>query len=541
MLASLYIRNFALIENATIEFDQGLNILSGETGAGKSILIQALEVLLGGRGSLDLIRDGEEEAEVVGFFLVKNREISLKRVISRSGRNRAYLDERPITVTTLEEAGDSLVDVASQHAHQILLQPEKHLLLLDEFAGLTDEVKFYQEKLAAYRLCQQDKEGLLLREKEAREKEEFFRYQLKELSEAGLKEGEEDKLKNEKELLKNAVRLGEVCLRSEEAIDSGEEALTTRVARVSKEIHQVSSLDVELLAIGEQLEAALCELREVTRRIHMFGQKVSCDPERLQEVEDRLALISRLKKKHGGSLESMVAKEKEISEDLALLDNFEREIQKKEQELKQLEVDLAQRAEVISKKRKQAAIQISKEIEQELKCLGMGSAKFLVKVEMGEKIFGEMGYDTAEFLIAPNPGEGAHSLAKTASGGELSRIFLAVKKVLREVRPTATCVFDEVDVGIGGGVAEVVGKNLSLLAKTKQVICITHLPQIACFADHHFIIQKKIEKGRTQTQIERLKKEQREEEIARMLAGIKITDKAMAHAREMLRNATRQS
>lgn len=541
MLTSLYIRNFALIENATIEFNQGLNILSGETGAGKSILIQALEVLLGGRGSLDLIRDGEEEAEVVGFFLVKDQETSLKRVISRSGRNRAYLDERPMTVTTLEEVGDSLVDVASQHAHQILLQPEKHLLLLDEFAVLTDEVRSYQEKLASYRLCQQDKEKLVSREKEAREKEEFLRYQLRELSEAGLKEGEEDKLKNEKDLLKNAVRVGEVCLRSEEALDSGEEALTTRMARIVKEIQQVSSLDTELLEIGAQLEAPLCELQEAARRIHMFGQKISYDPERLQEVEDRLALISRLKKKHGGSFEAIVTRQKEISQHLALLDNFEGEIQKKEQELRQSEEDLARRAEIISKKRKQAGTQISKEIEQEIRSLGMEDAKFLVKVEVGEKIFGDMGYDTAEFLIAPNPGEGAHSLAKTASGGELSRIFLAIKKVLREVRPAATCVFDEVDVGIGGGIAEVVGKNLSLLAKKRQVICITHLPQIACFADHHFIIQKKIENGRTQTQIERLRKEQREEEIARMLAGIKITDKAMAHAREMLRNATRQS
>lgn len=548
MLVSLHIRNFALIENATIRFDEGLNILSGETGAGKSIIIQALEILLGGRGSSDLIREGEEEAEVVGVFHLKDREVSLRRAISQSGRSRAFVDERPVTVSVLEGIGDDLVDIAGQHTHQILLQPERHLSLLDEFAELTHEVAAYHGTLSSYRSLLEEKNCLMAREREAREKEDFLRFQLKELSEASLKEGEEEELQREKEIQRHAVRLGEICIRGEEALDSGEDSITLRMARLSKEIQQVSELDPELATIGDQMEAALCELKESARRLQSFGKKISFDPERLQTVEDRLALISRLKKKYGGSLGLILEKEKEVQESLSLLDHFEEEIQKKESELAKAGKEILKQAENFSKKRGLAAAKLSKEVERELKDLGMRHARFFVAMEpmtagsyeIEGRWLGEAGLDTAEFMIEPNPGEGARPLAKIASGGEISRIFLAIKKVMGGIRPTATCVFDEVDSGIGGGIAEVIGRNLSLLARKRQVICITHLPQIACYGDHHFMIQKKTEKGRTQTQIERLQSGAREEEIARMLAGLKITDKAMAHAREMLRHAAQQ-
>ena len=284
--------------------------------------------------------------------------------------------------------------------------------------------------------------------------------------------------------------------------------------------------------MAKELEESLCRLQEVARELRRYGEKIASDPERLQATEDRLALIGRLKKKYGGSVDLVLRKEKEIREGLDILDTFEEEIGKKDQELDRLASQLETLAQNLTGKRKKASQTLSREVEGELKDLGMPSARFTMEIKTLEK---------GEFLIAPNPGEGLHPLAKIASGGEVSRVFLAIKKVLGVSRSVETCVFDEVDAGIGGRVAEVVGRNLAELAQKRQVVCITHLPQIACYADHHFVIQKRTEQGRTQTLVRRLQEAQREEEIARMLAGIRITDQAMAHAREMLKIAGRHA
>jgi DNA repair protein RecN (Recombination protein N) len=545
MLVTLQIRNFALIENAAIEFGEGLNILSGETGSGKSIVVQALELLLGSRGSSDLIRQGEEEAEVTGFFNRKGEEIGLRRVIARNGKNRAYLNERPVPVAALEEAGEGLVDLASQHEHQILLRPEKHLPLLDAFAALDDRIEAYQRCLADGRHLLEEREGLMARGREAREKEEFLRFQLKELQEGRVEEGEEERLQKEREVVKNAVRLGEICLKGEEGLDSGEDSVADRLGRLSREVQQAVAVDPEFSKIQNRIEEALCLAQEAAKELRRYGQGLSFDPERLQEIEDRLALIGRLKRKYGGSVEALSRKEREVAESLRLLENFDDEIRRKDEEWSRRGKELSRLAGEISRKRREASRELSRQAEKELKELGMTSARFSVRLEplrqgavsLDGKFFGERGGEEAEFFIAPNPGEGERPLAKVASGGELSRIFLALKKVLGEVRGAPTCIFDEVDAGIGGRIAEVVGKNLSLLARKRQVLCVTHLPQIACYADHHFVIQKRVEKGRTQTEVQRLKSHEREEEIARMLAGIQVTDRALAHAKEMLKNA----
>ncbi len=544
MLSSLQVRNFALIENVTMEFGEGLNVLSGETGAGKSILVQAIELLLGGRGSTDLIRQGEEEAEVSGLFQVGGEEFLLRRSISRTGKNRAFLNERVVTVASLEEIGEKLVDLAGQHEHQVLLQPERHLAILDEYAGLGSQVTSYQGLLEKFRGLLKEIEELASREKEAREREEFFRFQLKELSEAAIGDGEEEKLRCERDVVKNAVRLGEICLKGEEVLDSGEASVTEAIARVAKDVQQAAGIDPEFQPIAQQIEEATCQIQEAAKRLRQYGGSLSFDPDRLQEIEDRLALISRLMKKYGGSLETMLQRQQTISESLRLLENFDEEIRARQKKRTDQGELLLKEAAELTRVRKSASSKLSKEVEKELKELGMVSAKFSVDLKpvpvglfVGERCLGERGLEQGEFLLAPNPGEGLRPLAKIASGGELSRIFLALKKVLGAVRSAPTCIFDEVDVGIGGRIAEVVGRSLSLLAKKRQVVCITHLPQIACFADHHFVIQKRVERGRTQTLVERLEKSRREEEIARMLAGITVTDKAIAHAREMLKNA----
>ncbi|HSA58539.1 MAG TPA: DNA repair protein RecN [bacterium] len=549
MLRALQIRNFALIENAEIELGEGLNVLSGETGAGKSILIQALDLLLGGRGSSELIRQGEDESEVTGLFVRGADEVSLRRVISRSGKNRAYLNERPVPVSVLEQSGRELVDLAGQHEHQVLLDQDRHLTLLDEFAGFGADSALdrYRSEYAAYTSLAGQRRDLEAKARESREREEFLRFQLREIGEAAVRPGEEEALLQEKDVSKHAVRLREAGVRAEEALESGEDAVLQRVSRVAKDIRQASQLDGGLSETAARLDAALCELQDVARYLGAYGERVSCDPERLQAVEDRLALIARLKKKHGGTVEALLEKEKELRQGLALLDDFEGEASRIDAEIAAHEKKMLRLAREITQARQKAAGDLEVKIIRELKDLGMSSAKFTVSLKplksgapAGGVFLGDRGADEGEFLVAPNMGEGMHPLAKIASGGELSRVFLAIKKVLGVVRGAETCVFDEVDSGIGGRIAEVVGRNLAEMARRRQVLCITHLPQIACYAAHHFMIRKETEKGRTHTKVQRLQTVQREEEIARMLAGVKVTDQAMAHAREMLKSAGNQ-
>jgi DNA repair protein RecN (Recombination protein N) len=553
MLRALQIRNFALIENVNLELGEGLNILSGETGAGKSILIQALDLLLGARGSSELIRQGEEESEVTGLFVRGEEEIGLRRVISRSGKNKAYLNERPVPVSALEEAGRSLVDLAGQHEHQDLLHPERHISLLDEFAGIgarnakeESVLTHYRSTLEAVSSLRVERERIESRAREAREHEEFLRFQLREISQAGLKASEEEDLQKERDASKHAVRLKEAGTRSEEALDSGEDSVAERLVRVEKEIRQAAQLDPRLAELAARLDGVLAEIQDAAKCLRNYAEAVSCDPERLQEIEDRLDLIVRLKKKHGGSVEAVLEKEQEIRKALALVDDFDVAIAAVERGLADREKDLMKLAADVTKSRRTAAEDLSGKICKELKDLGMPSARFEVRfvppfrgLEVSGSLLGENGAEDGEFLVAPNVGEGLHALAKVASGGELSRVFLAIKKVLGASKTAGTCVFDEVDAGIGGRIAEVVGRNLSDLSERRQVICITHLPQIACFADHHFIIRKETDKGRTRTQVQRLQTGQREEEIARMLAGVKVTEQAKAHARELIKGAAR--
>ena len=546
MLVTLQIQNFALIENATIEFGDGLNILSGETGAGKSIVIQALELLLGGRGSADVIRQGEEEAQVSGFFQSghlpsEDSEFSLRRVISKNGKNKAYFNERPVPLSVLSEKAEGLVDVAGQHESQSLLRPDKHMELLDAFAGLTALVSNYRQSLEKFREIKKERDALERRQSETRQNEDFLRFQLKELTDAHVQAGEEETLTQERDILKNAVRLGDLCLRGDAILDSGEEPVSEKLSKLIRELSSVSSIDPQFESFRQNLEEGLIKMQEVALSLRQYGDKLGSDPDRLQEIEDRLNLLSRLKKKHGGSLEMLAEKEAEISKALSLLDHFEEEIQRQDTLLSRQNEAVTSQAKKLSSERKLAASRLTGEIEKELKNLEMSSAVFSVVFKPLEAL-GENGAEAVEFFLSPNKGEGAHPLAKIASGGEISRVFLAIKKVLGGGVGVETFVFDEVDAGIGGGIAEVIGKNLLGLSRKqkKQVICITHLPQIACYADHHFVIQKRVQSGRTQTDIAPLKDQDRENEIARMLGGITITEQARTHAREMLKNAERK-
>lgn len=544
MLLSLHVKNFALIEKLSIELGKGFHILSGETGAGKSILVQAFEVLLGGRAYVEFIREGEDEAEVSGLFKHHGEEVSLRRVLTRSGKSRAYLNERPVTVQVLEEMSRELVDLVSQHEHQVLLQPEEHLSLLDEYAHSESLITSYKQELHGYRSLLNEKSLLQNKEKEARDREDFFRFQLREITEAHLQTGEEEDLQKEKEILKHAVKIAEISQKGELVIESSEESLVSTLARYLKELGGMVEVDPVLENAHQKLEECLAALQDMGRVLGRHGESVTADPQRLEEIESRLHLISRLKKKYVSEVSEILEKKKQIEESLNLLDSFEAEIQRVDQKILEKAKKLLSEAKKLHLKREDSAKSLSKALALELSNLGFKSAKIefqLIPARqghlIGENYFHENGMDEGEFLFAPNTGEGFKPLARIASGGEVSRIFLAIKKVLGVYRTTATYIFDEVDTGVGGGVAEVVGKSLSSLAHNKQVICVTHLPQIACFSDHHFVISKTVSKGRTFTEVRELSAEEQVEELARMLAGVKVTEKALAHAREMIQSA----
>ncbi|MDO8643765.1 MAG: DNA repair protein RecN [bacterium] len=541
MLETLSIRNFAIITDLTVQFSKGFNVLSGETGAGKSIIIQALALLLGGRGFSDLIRKGEKEAEVTGVFKQTRGNFTIRRLLSVEGKNKIFVNGDAVSLMALQELGQELMDLATQHENQLLLQSEKHREILDLFGGLRKEKEAYE---ACFRRTQElalQKKKFIQKIEETRKEEDYLQYQLQEIRQANLKEGEEEELLRERELTKHAVLLGEILARAETALDSGDENITGRLSMVLKELEKGGRIDSRLGETAKGLETALSLIQDAVRDLK--GYDLSSDPGRLQEVEDRLGLIRGLKKKYGDIVSQIIQKEKELQEDLNRLDNFDKVLQELDLQLKQSEQTLKKNAAVLRKKRKEAAAWLSTRTEKELATLGMGKIQFVASVEpltegalqIEESFYDLHGGESVEFLMAPNLGEGIRPMVRIASGGELARILLALKTILGESRRVENYVFDEVDVGIGGAAAEAVGLSLKKLSQKAQVITITHLPQIASLADHHLAIRKEVQKGRTVTAVTPLKPQEREDEIARMLGGFKISDSIRAHARELLK------
>ncbi|MBI1910134.1 MAG: DNA repair protein RecN [Deltaproteobacteria bacterium] len=543
MLQALRIRNFAIINDLTLEFGPGFNVLSGETGAGKSVIIQALALLLGSRGFSDLIRKGEKEAVVEGGFLKDKKQVILSRLLNEEGRHKILINAHPATLASLQTQSQPLIDLATQHENQSLLQPARHREILDLFGGLETEKKNYQER---FRRCQEwgdQKKKFLQKVEETRKEEDFLQFQLQEICAARLEEGEEEKLLQEREVAKHAVRLGESVTRIESILYSGEDNLTDRLSGLSREMAHLVKIDPKLGAFSKNFETALAFLQETGSGLKGYGEALQFDPDHLQFVEERLDLLKRLKKKYGSLVKEILKKEKELKEDLNRLEDFDQILKDIEGRLTESEGELKTAALSLRKKRKEAAAQLASLVEKELLSLGMGKIQFVAAVEpltegvvrIGEDFFDPEGGEGVEFLMAPNAGEGIRPMARIASGGELARILLALKTILGETREVATYVFDEVDVGVGGAAAEAVGRSLQRLSKKAQVIVITHLPQIACLADHHFAIRKEVKKGRTLTAVTPLLNKAREEEIARMLAGFQITDNVRAHARELLK------
>ena len=562
MLTQLTISNFAIISRLDISFKPGLNILSGETGAGKSIIINAVNLILGGRASADLIRSGANEAQVEALFsfpehpilsallpdlgLPFQGELLIKRTLSREGRNKIRINDSMATLQTLSKIGATLISISGQHEHQLLLRPDNHLFLLDDFGGLTPERLELNESFRQY---QSLKEGLKRLEsgiKEHEERQELTRFQMKEIETAHIKEGEDTFLEEERKRLRHAEELRESVAESYERLYEKGDSVLSDLSHCIKRLEKGAEEDRRLSGIKEALVKAKVELEETALEIRDLRKTITADPARLEEVEERLQLLNRLKRKYGPSLEDVRRLRDTLSQSVDNLDQKKAELERILETLKDKERDIIEKATHLSRKRRGVAQVLEKSVKSEMGLLDMGGTQFEVRFHtqgaVGEKdpesAMGEInadGQDRVEFMLSPNVGEELRPLSRIASGGELSRIMLAMKTILARTASVETLVFDEVDSGIGGATAEVVGEKLQSLAAYHQILCITHLPQIASKGHTHFLVQKRVRDKRTQTLISELDAEARVKEIARLLGGKVVSPEALAHAKEMMR------
>jgi DNA repair protein RecN (Recombination protein N) len=566
MLTEISIKNFAIIDDVTIQFEGGLTILSGETGAGKSIIINAVNLILGSRATSKMIRTGAETAEIEALFLISDAdatakaladegietstELLVRRIISKNDRHRVYINGRLGTMQALNAVTENLAAISGQHEHQRLLNEASHLLLLDrggdhmhERAKVTDcyhRVLPLIQKLDALRASRQKQHDHM----------QLLEFQKKEIEDAGLLLDEDTALKQEQTRLKNTEMLYQTIQGSLEVLYNADGAVAESLSEVKRQVETAARIDGALLASAEGLADAAFRIEDIARDLQAYLDAIQADPARLEAVAARLDQINRLKRKYGATIGDVFGYLETISRDIGDLENLDSRIAELEQTLDNHHHELVGLAKTLSRKRKETAVHLARKVEAELHALKMPGTRFEIAftetpstpktspyLTADDRVIAETGMEQAGFMIAPNIGEELKPLSQIASGGELSRVVLALKSINANDAATGTMIFDEVDAGIGGDVAEVVGKKLSRLAGANQVICITHLAQIAAFGHHHYKISKHIESGRTFTRISALTDEERLEEVARMAGGEKISAATRNHAAEMLKNA----
>jgi len=562
MLKELRIKNFAIIDNLNVEFASGLTVLTGETGAGKSIIIDALNLILGGRADTNFIRTGESSATVESIFEITNTqtleillehgitahdgEVVLRRTISNSGKNRCLVNDCTVTVGVLSKLGDRLVDIHGQHDHQALLNPEIHVDFLDLYGKTMDERNKFSKKYFEYLEDLRKLEDLRSKENDRVQREDLLRFQINEIDKANLSPEETDLLKLEKNKLQYAEKIHASVKLVLNLISEKEGAVLAELGAAQRELESLPSLDPELGKQVQRGQSAFCEIEELIEELRDYVHKIEFNPSRLEEIEDRLSEINGLKRKYGGDIALVLEHRKKISNELDTLSCFQENVEKVQKDIKLHQSTLSKISVILAEKREKTAIIFKKNVEKELCDLGMKDVKLNVQFNYEEdganfiqfrnqKVkLNSKGLGTIEFLFSPNLGENLKPLAKIASGGELSRLMLALKSNLNKQDTIPVMVFDEVDTGIGGKVAEVVGNKLKKIASEKQVFCITHLPQIAGKAISHFVVFKTVKEKRTYSGIRELSEQERIEEIARMSGGKKITETTLSHAREMI-------
>lgn len=560
MLKRLKVKNYALIEELDITFGKNLNIFTGQTGAGKSIIIGSINLIIGDKASLEMIRTGEEEGFVEAFFDLNikqsnlknfkdlNQSLIIKRVITKNGRSQAFLNGNQVPIGKLKEIGFLIIDILGQHHHQSLLNTNKHRELLDHFAlkNLREDEYYQLYKLIEKKL--KFLNDLIHSEELSKEKEELYKFQIKEIKTASIDIDEQSKLEEELIILGNAQQLKDTALKINYSLSEEEDSILNRLRGMLKAFNSISSIDSSMKEKIDQWNESIFSLEDISFELSRYSEKINYDPKRLSWVNDRLQLYKDLSKKYGDGFEEIMEYKNKIEHYLKNLNNKDEQIKIIQNEIYESKEKLYILAKDISNKRKKGAKILKEKIENELNELGMKGTKFDIdfspisdskglelKIKEKTVYVDEFGIENIEFLISPNEGEPLKQLIKIASGGEMSRIMLAIKTVLAEFDSIPVLIFDEIDAGIGGDIASLVGKKLKNLSQKHQLICITHLQQIASFADQHFQVRKFVIKKRSSIEVAKLNTEEKVAEIARMISGEKITDITLENAKEFLK------
>ena len=582
MLRFLRIERLAVIDAVQVEFEPGLNVLTGETGAGKSMLVEAVGLLVGGRASADLIRTGEMQAQVQAEFdladlpasakatagppklseggkvgttyeranapidrvnesvrsagLQASQALIVRREVTAQGRSRAFINDTLVTAAALADQTSPLVELHGQHEHQTLLDPQSHLLLLDEFAALAPIREQVGDAFRAWKRLQSEFDAFQMDEREKAARLDLLKFQVGELGSAKLRAGEDEELETARRVLSSADRLQRLSSDAYAVLYDSDEAALSRLATVWKRVAELAEVDPVFQPHVDARDAIKSQLDDLAQVLRSYGERLDASPARLQEVEDRLALLERLKRKYGPSLADVMAKKESLSRQLDALEHADERRAGLEADTVAARDEFLNRARGLSRKRRDAAKHFGARIQELLGELAMGRTRFDVRFEPepAESAWTETGVDVAECYLSANVGEDPRPLARIASGGELSRVMLAIRTLAAAGAPGKTLIFDEIDVGIGGRVADVVGKKLRGIGESFQVLCITHHPQIAAAGHVHFHISKTVRNGRTQTRVVRLNEFERVEELARMIGGAAPTDAARAAAKELL-------
>ncbi|SFP23784.1 DNA repair protein RecN [Salibacterium halotolerans] len=563
MLEEVTIKNFAIIEELTVRFTEGLTVLTGETGAGKSIIIDAIGLLIGGRGSVDYVRHGESRAEIEGLFHLDAshpaREVLeqtgiemeedmliLRRDITNKGKSICRINGKLVTLAVLRQVGQSLVDIHGQHEHQDLMQQEKHLSVLDSYAGnkLRSTYKDYLERYRRFSKLKNDWRKWQENDQETANRLDFIRYQFDEIEKAELVPGEDEELEKEKHILANGEKLYTQIGHAYESLYGEGRGLDWAGLAVNH-AEEAASIDEDMNPILESLQTTYYTLEEATFSLREKMDAISFDPERLNEIEARLEELKKLKRKYGDTVTDILAFASRLEEEVESLSNKEEKLEEMEKELHETALDLQAEADTLTDLRKQAGEKLVEDVKQQLQDLFMENAAMEVRVtpassgvsyewEHGRTVFNENGQDNVEFLMAANAGEPLKPLSKTASGGELSRIMLALKTLLSGYQNVTSIIFDEVDTGVSGRVAQAIAEKIYNVSTGAQVLCISHLPQVAAMADTNLYIEKKEQNDRVTTNIKPLEDSRKTDEIARMISGVEVTELTRDNANELL-------